>query len=143
VIRVVEKEFKQEAAKSRIKQLLNNSEKAISGKEILRLADKFGKGWFAIMISGEITPRTSIPTYILSALAFACPRLNEKIKESLIKKRLKSLSLPFPDDDFDYQGVYDQVLNVDILGGSVEQLFKSQLPDDSLTQFFDLINERD
>ncbi|MBC1606870.1 AAA family ATPase [Listeria welshimeri] len=38
---------------------------------VLRLANKLGKGWFAIEISNIIDESVSIPNYILNALAFA------------------------------------------------------------------------
>jgi predicted ATP-dependent endonuclease of OLD family len=42
------------------------------GKEVLRLAEKTGKGWFAVLLSEHLTSTTAVPDYILEAIAFAC-----------------------------------------------------------------------
>ncbi|AVX40778.1 ATP-dependent endonuclease (plasmid) [Carboxydocella thermautotrophica] len=59
----------------------------VSGKEILRLAEKVGKGWLALMISDHVTKDTKIPEYILNALRFVSD-LNELQKIEIIKYRL-------------------------------------------------------
>jgi len=55
-------------------ELLLSDDLAVSGKEILRLAAKEGKGWFAVLLAEHLSPWTAIPSYILKAIAFACRR---------------------------------------------------------------------
>lgn len=50
---------------------LVNPDREIAGEEILRIADKCGKGWLALMLSSKLTAASSIPAYILEALSFA------------------------------------------------------------------------
>jgi putative ATP-dependent endonuclease of the OLD family len=53
-------------------ELLDSKDNVVAGREILRLAEKVGKGWFALLISETLDVQTFIPNYILSAIAFAC-----------------------------------------------------------------------
>jgi len=65
------------------KAKLENYDIAICGKEILRLANKVGKGWFALLISEAVTSETVIPEYILKAVSFAC---QNKISDPILFK---------------------------------------------------------
>ncbi len=60
------------AALENSKSLIGSNDKVIAGREILRLAEKVGKGWFALLIAEKLDVQTFIPGYILSAIAFAC-----------------------------------------------------------------------
>ena len=53
------------------KEKLESEDIQIAGAEILRLANKEGKGWFALLLSETLYSLTYIPEYILRALAFA------------------------------------------------------------------------
>jgi putative ATP-dependent endonuclease of OLD family len=64
--------YKTRPAREQSQALLDSEDKEIAGREILRLAEKVGKGWLALLISEQLTVQTFIPTYILSAIAFAC-----------------------------------------------------------------------
>jgi putative ATP-dependent endonuclease of OLD family len=65
------------------KAKLKSGDKAASGQEILRLARKEGKGWFALLLAEEVIVRTGIPKYIREALAFAC---QEVIKPETLRQ---------------------------------------------------------
>lgn len=54
------------------KDRLESRDVSIYGKEVLRLAKKQGKGWFALLLAENLTSRTFFPEYILRAIAFAC-----------------------------------------------------------------------
>jgi len=64
--------FKNQSSIVRSTQKLESIEIAIYGKEILRIAKKFGKGWFALLLAEKLTNTTHFPAYILKAIAFAC-----------------------------------------------------------------------
>lgn len=64
--------FKSQASINRSEERLNSDEVAIYGKEVLRLANKVGKGWFALLLAEKLTNLTYLPDYILRAVAFAC-----------------------------------------------------------------------
>jgi len=69
---------------------INSIDEAISNLEILRLAKKEGKGWFAILIAKFLTSETVIPNYILQAFAFAAPCLPLQMRVTIAKFRLES-----------------------------------------------------
>lgn len=56
---------------------LQSADLAVSGKEILRLAHKVGKGWFGLLLSEAIPPHATVPNYILRALAFAAANVGQ------------------------------------------------------------------
>lgn len=60
------------AAREQSKTRLDSNDKVTAGTEILRLAEKVGKGWFALLVSEKLDAQTFIPDYILRAIAFAC-----------------------------------------------------------------------
>ncbi len=53
-------------------QKLQSNDVAVYGKEILRIASKVGKGWFALLLAEKLTYAAHFPDYILKAIAFAC-----------------------------------------------------------------------
>jgi predicted ATP-dependent endonuclease of OLD family len=133
----VEKLYQQPADIARIKGLINNSDIAISGKEALRLANTFKKGWYAIHVSENITNLTGIPNYILQAITFANPYISDNILRSIGQYRLKAYSKrTFKDDKKDYVTILDQFnkfeSNLDAL-----KHYISILPKDILTKMID------
>jgi len=70
-IQTLEDIYTREADRTAASERLNG-ERKIAATEVLRLAAKEGKGWFALLLAEKLFTRTVIPTYILSALAFAC-----------------------------------------------------------------------
>lgn len=51
---------------------------AVWGNEVLRLANKTGKGWFAVIVAEHLETNTVIPPYVLEALAFASKRIIDR-----------------------------------------------------------------
>ncbi|MBD2845458.1 AAA family ATPase [Paenibacillus sp. IB182496] len=68
---------------------IRSSEPSIFGKEILRLANKEGKGWLALAIAARLDNEIVIPDYLLEALAFVSS-LNEGHLISIVQYRLGS-----------------------------------------------------
>lgn len=54
IIQTIKKEYKKDTIINEISEKLKNKDVSIAGQEVLRLAEKFGKGWFAIMVSENI-----------------------------------------------------------------------------------------
>jgi putative ATP-dependent endonuclease of OLD family len=75
--------YQRQADRQRSKVLLESDDPRIAGREVLRLANKVGKGWFALLLSEKLVPRTSIPDYILRAVAFAC---HQSITNNALKR---------------------------------------------------------
>lgn len=67
---------------------LTSKDETIIGKETLRLAVKTGKGWFALLLSEEISSATLIPEYILKAIAFTSQHITEQHLKAMAKYRI-------------------------------------------------------
>lgn len=74
------------AVRKKVQKAINSADAAEAGTEILRLADKVGKGWFSLLLSERLSVNTVVPTYILRAVAFAAT-------ESLAPRALKQMGL--------------------------------------------------
>lgn len=140
IIKTINKEYTRKADKDRIAKLLKDDDVAISGKEVLRLAEKFGKGWFAIMISGNIDNITVIPNYILKAISFACPNINNNSLVSIANYRLNKLDKRhFEGDKTNYKQLLKDFNAIDDDAKAL-QFYKDQMKKDVLTKFMDLLN---
>ena len=53
------------------------------------MANNQGKGWFSILLSGELTFKTKIPKYILDSLLFLGAISNKNILINIIRYRIK------------------------------------------------------
>lgn len=118
------------------KSKLENKSVEIAGKEVLRIADKVGKGWLALLVAEELVYNTYIPNYILDAIAFAAYSLNESSKVKAILYRLMVLS---ENDNNNYQEEASKFL---IEGKSEETIineFCDTFQDDQLTKFLKLL----
>ncbi|EOO12782.1 ATP-dependent nuclease [Bacillus cereus] len=70
---------------------LDSEDKTIVGKEALRLANKEGKGWFALLVSEKLSYETVIPEYILRAIAFTSKHIKDEHLIAMAKYRIKEL----------------------------------------------------
>ena len=137
---VVKDNFERDADRERIKELLVDENVAIAGKEVLRLAEKFGKGWFAVMLSEKVDHITVIPDYILDALAYTIPNLTTNIQFSIAAYRLKRLrKRHFTNDENDYSNLLREFENKEILKESMDLYFDT-LPNDVFTKLVRLAN---
>jgi predicted ATP-dependent endonuclease of OLD family len=64
--------YQQQANITKSADLLENNNVEVYGKEVLRLAEKVGKGWLSLLVSETVTSETYIPQYIIDAIAFSC-----------------------------------------------------------------------
>ena len=140
IVQTVEKAYKKESDKNKIKEILENDDIAISGKEVLRLANKFGKGWFAIMLSDNIDHLTVIPKYILNALIFACPSFRDSLLLSMANFRLKKLKdNAFDGDKADYNKILSEIDSIENHKSALDY-YKKTLPKDILSDLISLKN---
>ncbi len=136
---VVKKKYTQEASITRISQKLDSSEISVAGSEILRLADKFGKGWFAIMVSDEVTHLTTIPPYITQAIAFAAKNMSPNIMLQMMRYRLGKLNLEdYSGSTRDYNQLLLEVSAIPEALGAINY-YLDRLPDDQLSTFVKVI----
>jgi len=130
--------YKQSDAKEKIKAKLESADVAVSGKEILRLANKYGKGWFSIMMANNIDNITLIPDYILEALAFATPKLSQITQCSIAGYRLKKyITRHFEKDETNYTELLDAFKDTKSDDDRLK-CFKETLPNDPLTKLIAL-----
>lgn len=91
VVRTLDFIYKNAQAKADSAALLNSEDERASGLEILRLANKVGKGWFALALADRLDEQTYFPDNILRAIAFACyPHVNDATLKRIGLFRLKA-----------------------------------------------------
>jgi len=118
---------------NRIQEKLEDNDISISGSEILRLANDFGKGWFALQLAGHLDHRTSIPEHILKALAFVTAHIQMDTLLTMANYRLTSLyNKSFDGDSVNYRSVLTGMKKETDKKAALS-LFEKELKGDSLT----------
>ena len=130
--------FTQVAARKRSEERIKSSDIVAAGSEILRLAKKVGKGWFALLLSEHLEVDTVIPEYIIRAVAFAA---SDNVTDSILRKMgLYRMN----------QELFDEEIRESIQGaGDVKEMsesdlinaFKEYAPDDPLTALANYLSE--
>lgn len=135
VISLVNSQYSKKKDIDTIVSKINDGDIEVYGKEILRLANKFGKGWFALLLSEHLTHKCKIPDYILNALAFSISSMSLNAIKSICSKRFMALhNDPFDGDTTDYK-VLLRNINKKATKEDIVTLLKEKLPDDNLTYF--------
>lgn len=136
---VVNKEYDRQAVKDRINKLLRDLNVDIYGTEVLRLADNFGKGWFALMVTEYVNHLTTIPTYILKAIVNASPHITEKTLVAMAKYRLTNLAEKTIEGNMtDYKALFTRMEGSRTISEALN-LYQSELVDDPLSKLMKLI----
>jgi len=117
---------------------LESDDLAVAGKEVLRIAEKIGKGWFALIIAENVFSDTFIPDYIIQALALVC---SETIDDSTIRAMgLYRIKDRRKGDAF--KPVFAEIKELKKLPpDEFNEQYKERLPDDQLTRFIELLEE--
>ncbi|WP_161469059.1 AAA family ATPase [Pseudomonas syringae] len=116
---------------------LKSSDLSVYGKEILRLAEKVGKGWFSLLLSEKVSSRTYIPPYILKAIAFSCGgRLSNQILHKMCVHRLLN---PMPIMEKKDKPIEFFKSNKHDKSACINK-FLVACPDDNLTDFINLLS---
>lgn len=128
--------FSQKAAKQRSKDNLESEDLTVSGLEILRLAEKCGKGWFALLVSEKLIPATYIPLYILRAVAFVCySSVTDEILKQMAVNRIRSVQECESSTkaiEMNFEGLTEQI---ELPPKDFVEHYKSVMPNDDLTAF--------
>ena len=74
------------------KRQLESHDIRIYGRRALMMAEQQGKGWFANLLGGKVRYDTCIPDYILDAIFFACPIINNRIWHDIFKYRFECIN---------------------------------------------------
>lgn len=126
--------YKQKADLKKSKNKLMSDNFSISNLEVLRLAAKEGKGWFAILLSKRLTHETVIPDYIMQAVAFAIASpLHWRMLATIACFRLEKMQTIEPSAG-DLLRKFPEELNDENAGDFIRN-FQSGFPDDQLTKF--------
>ncbi|MCP1340041.1 AAA family ATPase [Idiomarina sp. M1R2S28] len=129
--------YQQQANITKSSNLLENHAVEVFGKEILRLAEKVGKGWLALLLSEKVTSQTYIPSYILDAIAFSCGyKLAPKI---LYKMCWHRLSKPMPALEDDEKPLQFFSNNQTDMNACIDE-FKERCADDDLSYLIELLD---
>ncbi|QKV64843.1 AAA family ATPase [Pseudomonas sp. 43A] len=136
VIEVLSSIYSKPANITASKNKLSNSNIDIYGKEVLRLAEKVGKGWFSLLLAEKISSQVFIPPYILAAIAFACGgRLSEQVLYKMCVHRLRN---PMPIlEDKEKPIAFFKANRIDL--SSCINEFLKVCPDDDLSLLINLL----
>jgi len=135
-VQCLDKIYSRVADQTKAKDKLENASIEIAGVEILRIADKQGKGWLALLVAEQIVYNTYIPKYILKAIAFSSSHINLASKVKAITHRLKSIR----GNEKDAQ--YEEAKKFIVRGKTQQELldtFIATFTEDQLTKFLSLI----
>jgi predicted ATP-dependent endonuclease of OLD family len=117
-------------------ELLESDELDVSGVEVLRLANKEGKGWFALLLAEKISSITYIPKYIIEALAFSCKnQLTDSILYKMCLYRMQHEMPAFDNKDKPTQFFKDNGTDE---SSCINEFIKS-CPDDDLSYLINLL----
>lgn len=112
---------------------IESGDVALYGRRVLRMANNQGKGWFSILLSGELTFKTIIPEYILNSLLFLESIANKNILINIIKHRIKCYKLE--DDSMNFREVRRSIRKYksnDCNLNEVIDKLKEIIPDDQI-----------
>jgi putative ATP-dependent endonuclease of OLD family len=133
VKKTIAKKYKSDGVLTKINENLDSKDIAISGKEILRLANKYGKGWFSIMVSENIDHLTYLPDYVIKSLAFVFKGTNRQSLIPMALFRLRSLiKTPIDGDKTDYGKLLTEFSAI-VDREEALAFFIKKMPGDSLT----------
>lgn len=135
-VNALNKIYTSAAVIEKIKGKLENKSVEIAGVEVLRIAEKYGKGWLALLVSEHLVYNTFIPKYIQEAIAFASQHLNISSKAKVAIYRINAIKSNEKDKRNELAKEFS------IKGKDEEQLvneFCDTFKDDQLTTFLGLL----
>jgi len=124
--------YKKAANIKTVTERLENASLEIAGVEILRIADKFGKGWLALLIAEELLYNTNIPDYILNAIAFASSHINISSKAKAVRYRINALKADGDEEAIKFK--FDDKTDEELI-----EEFCDIFEDDQLSIFYNLL----
>lgn len=135
-VNCLNKIYSKETNIQRSKERLKNDAVEIAGVEVLRLADKYGKGWLALLVAEQLVYNTFIPDYILQAIAFASTHLNQASKAKAVNYRLTAIR---GDEAVEMYETARTFIGKDKTDGELINDFCITFKDDQLTKFLSLL----
>lgn len=88
VVEILADVYSDEGKRASAKQDLESNDVAVYGQRVLMMANKCGKGWFAILLGKKIDGNTRIPDYIIKAIRFVLLGIKREVWANIIRYRL-------------------------------------------------------
>lgn len=110
VVAILNDVYKDAATIALAKADLESADIAVFGKRVLTMANKVGKGWFAILLGKMIDQHTIIPNYILDAVFKAYHPVTPEVFASILAYRLSHIAAS---GLFSAHVVHDMKMNVE------------------------------
>src|SRR5262249_39453796 len=129
--------YRRQVDQERSQRALESEDLSVSGREILRLAEKVGKGWFALLLSEKLHADTYIPEYILRAIAF--------VVDSPTAETVKRMGLFRIANEYFVEERRNLLPNTDELvampAEEFTELYRNTIPEDDLSMFLSYLEE--
>ena len=109
--------YKKAGLQKASEEKIRSTEIHVWGREVLRLAGKLGKGWFAVLAE-HLRTDTVIPSYVLQAVAFASKTINRQSLRQMAKYRCEN--------EHDPSKAQAKILGL-IESGSLEDLYERHI----------------
>jgi putative ATP-dependent endonuclease of the OLD family len=140
VINVVDEVYKDLEVRKIAKNELKSEEISIYGKRVLTMANREGKGWFAILVGKHISHRTIIPDYIMKAIIFAKSDFSTSLINNIVGYRIDKCLLD--EKSLDFSKVRDCLHKYN--QGKVKRqtliaAIKEIIPGDQIVQFLQML----
>lgn len=133
--------WKEKPKCDKAKSELNSGILARFGRVVLKMAERQGKGWFAVLLASTMTPHISIPQYVINAIHFANPTLTDEVWFNILTYRLGTLIEEKSCDENDAI-VFTQALKLFRDGQNTLQnlgdLTRDTFPDDEINDFLEV-----
>lgn len=128
--------YQQQATINKSKNKLRDRSVAIAGVEVLRLAEKKGKGWLALVVADNLVYNTYIPDYILKAIAYASSHLNNASKAKIANFRKRQIG---HNKDHEYYEIAKKTNLKDKKDQQIIDEYIKNFPKDQYTKFLSFL----
>jgi putative ATP-dependent endonuclease of OLD family len=135
-VRCLDKIYTNPANIQKAKTKLEDDSVIVAGREVLRIADKFGKGWLALLVAEQLAYDTFIPEYILEAIAFASSHINTSSKAKAVRYRITMIKHNAHDESHEEAMKFRFGTKTD---DQIVQDFQKTFPDDQLSDFLNFL----
>ena len=109
------------------------------GRRILRMANKEGKGWFAILLGKYITSETIVPDYIIDAILFVKESFSKELIIEILKYR--SMCSSKLDDSLDFSDLIDSLEEFRIGEKELEEILEIYEAIDPVDQILEVLRK--
>jgi putative ATP-dependent endonuclease of OLD family len=138
VIALVDELWEKDSSRRRVKTALASDSVSVYGPAVLSMANKAGKGWFALSLAAMIDRHAAIPEYVIRALRFVHPVFSNEVWAQIVTYRLDAYSKDDRQESGAFKGLRQVIANYRLGSQDLHQLFaaaKIALPEDQIHEF--------